>query len=174
MPDDPVKPPRFPYVAALLCAACLGAAVWTWMRFSYCWDIVPRDMHCPGKVKTHPLLGRFVRLRGILHSTKGEYASVGDVDPEPGAMHTEVLFARDMASQRGEQVTAKARVRINTYCDGDFQLVEYVLVDATASRLHGASIAGLVVGAMGLFVFPVALRHWLGERRTFREKDEGA
>jgi len=28
----------------------------------------------------------------------------------------------------------------------------------------------LVVGAMGVFVFTVALRHWLGERRKFREE----
>jgi hypothetical protein len=40
---------------------------------------------------------------------------------------------------------------------------------AEASRFTGASIAGLVVGAMGVFVFTVALRHWLGERRTARE-----
>lgn len=44
------------------------------------------------------------------------------------------------------------------------------VVDITASRLHGASIAGLVVGAMGVFVFTVALRHWLRERRRFREE----
>jgi hypothetical protein len=37
------------------------------------------------------------------------------------------------------------------------------------SRFTGASVAGLVVGAMGAFVFAVALRHWLGERRRFRE-----
>ena len=40
----------------------------------------------------------------------------------------------------------------------------------TASRFTGASIAGLVVGAMGVFVFTVALRHWLRERRKFREQ----
>ena len=36
MPDDPAKQPRFPYVAALLCVACVGAAVWTWMRYPNC------------------------------------------------------------------------------------------------------------------------------------------
>jgi hypothetical protein len=40
----------------------------------------------------------------------------------------------------------------------------------TASRWHLASIAGLVVGAMGVFVFTVALRHWLRER-TAAESD---
>ena len=42
----------------------------------------------------------------------------------------------------------------------------YLSLDTTASRFHGASVAGLVVGAMGVFVFTVALRHWLGERRA--------
>ncbi len=46
---------------------------------------------------------------------------------------------------------------------------EGLVVDVEAGRLHGASIAGLVVGAMGVFVFTVALRHWLKERRAFGE-----
>ncbi len=49
-----------------------------------------------------------------------------------------------------------------------------VRIDTDASRFTGASIAGLVVGAMGVFVFTVALRLWLRERRKFRERDEGA
>ncbi len=44
MSDDPAKPhARFPYVAALLCAACIGAAVWTWMRYSYAWEVTPEQ-----------------------------------------------------------------------------------------------------------------------------------
>jgi hypothetical protein len=39
----------------------------------------------------------------------------------------------------------------------------------TASRFHPASIAGLAVGAMGCFVFSVAFRHWLRERRAWRD-----
>ena len=42
--------------------------------------------------------------------------------------------------------------------------LDWPWLDTTASRFHGASIAGLVVGAMGVFVFTVALRHWLRER----------
>jgi hypothetical protein len=45
-----------------------------------------------------------------------------------------------------------------------------VRIDTAASRLTGASVTGLVVGAMGVFVFAVALRHWLGEHRRFREE----
>jgi len=36
--------------------------------------------------------------------------------------------------------------------------------DTTASRFHPASIAGLVVGAMGCFIFGLYLRAWLRER----------
>jgi len=28
MSDDPARPPRFPWIAAALCAACVGAAAW--------------------------------------------------------------------------------------------------------------------------------------------------
>jgi hypothetical protein len=38
-------------------------------------------------------------------------------------------------------------------------------LDTTASRFHGASIAGLVVGAFGSFVFALYLRQWLQERK---------
>jgi hypothetical protein len=40
------------------------------------------------------------------------------------------------------------------------------LLDARASRFHGASIFGLAVGAMGVFVFTLCLRAWLRERRA--------
>ncbi len=43
-------------------------------------------------------------------------------------------------------------------------------VNALSGRFTGASVAGLVVGAMGVLVVTVALRHWLGERRKFREE----
>jgi hypothetical protein len=40
----------------------------------------------------------------------------------------------------------------------------HFVFDATASRFHPASIAGLVVGAMGAFVFGLYLRRWAKER----------
>jgi len=42
------------------------------------------------------------------------------------------------------------------------------VVDTTASRFHPASIAGIVVGAMGVFVFVFGLylRRWVKERRA--------
>ncbi|MHC5053661.1 MAG: hypothetical protein ACYTKD_02965 [Planctomycetota bacterium] len=40
--------------------------------------------------------------------------------------------------------------------------------DMTASRFTGASVAGLVVGAMGRFIFGLYLRGWLRERPALR------
>jgi hypothetical protein len=34
------------------------------------------------------------------------------------------------------------------------------------SRFHPASVAGLVVGAMGCFIFGLYLRRWLRERKA--------
>jgi hypothetical protein len=38
-------------------------------------------------------------------------------------------------------------------------------IDPAASRWTGASVAGLVVGAMGILIFALHLRRWLGVRR---------
>jgi len=40
------------------------------------------------------------------------------------------------------------------------------LIDATASRFRPASIAGLVVGVVGCFLFGMYLRRWLRERKA--------
>ena len=52
---NPGKPHRFPYVAAFLCAACVGGAVWTWMRYSYVWDTDTTALNQPlrGRHTTH-------------------------------------------------------------------------------------------------------------------------
>ena len=41
-----------------------------------------------------------------------------------------------------------------------------VVVDTRSGRLTGAAVAGLVVGAMGVFIFGLYLRRWLLERRA--------
>jgi hypothetical protein len=45
-------------------------------------------------------------------------------------------------------------------------------LDTTASRFHPASIAGLVVGAMGVFIFGLYLRRWLVERKALASQPE--
>ena len=31
----------FPWIQLFFCIACLAMAGWTWLRFSYCWDVKP-------------------------------------------------------------------------------------------------------------------------------------
>ena len=49
-----------------------------------------------------------------------------------------------------------------------------VCVNADVGRWTGASVAGLVVAAMGVFVFAVYLRMWVEKHRAWRKEAEGA
>ena len=169
------KPSRFPYVAALLCAACVGAAAWTWMRYSYCWDAVGLD-----KERLREWEGRYVLISGhILQSGPdanapgavvtvlyGGYETALRIDATPGAETWIPLLGRHRRWNRGEMQRFEARLVLRErfgsvpfYCMPGRRVL---VLDLTSGRCHGASIAGLVVGAMGVFVFAVALRHWLG------------
>ncbi len=179
MLDNPSRLPRFPYVAALLCAACVGAAAWMWMAHSYAWDVTVKDVHyLAGDLyprdddyeDTRQRSGKYVRVRGLVVSTLS-------VDKQ-----TRFLY---LANAQEPDVQAMVRVRNASELDGQLEATGRVMklsgyewwhgyppvVDTTASRFTGASVAGLVVGAMGVFVFAVALRHWLGERSKFREEE---
>ena len=186
------KPPKFPYVAAALCAACVGAAAWTWMRYSYAQLLSPRDLvrEESGMSFGAVLLG--IRLEGAYVLVRGESSGSWDLDGSPvvclsdpsdrrrrvevlllGTRKRPVLQDKDEALAVhvvGTETTVTGRV----VALDDGSSVALLALSITASRFTGASIAGLVVGAMGVFVFTVALRHWLGERRKFREAAEGA
>jgi len=196
MPDDPAKPPRFPYVAALLCAACVGATVWTWMRYSYAWDAVPASFFEFDPAKCGPsynplpdnsMLGRYVRLRGKV--TGVVLSDLDEVTHEGAA--TYVLLVGDPCYTTSVRVPASLQpsapkgsedVFLGRVVFGDRWAfpspsawpVLQAEINTAASRFTGASVASVVVGAMGVFVFTVASRHWLGERRRFRERDKRA
>ena len=168
--------PRFPYVAALLCAACVGAAAWLWMEHSYATGITPKEMKAGWKRNaddlwgsTHPLLGRYVKLRGIstgkvwTHPYGRSYLFVDD--PTDEREEAQVCISQGQTADRGAAVSFAGRVAFHDRCCGCGQGL-FVTVDTTASRFTGASVAGLVVGAMGVFVFAVAFRDWLGECRA--------
>jgi hypothetical protein len=46
------------------------------------------------------------------------------------------------------------------------------LLRAGVSRFHSASVGGLIVGAMGCFIFGLYLRWWLRERRATAHQSE--
>jgi hypothetical protein len=112
----------------------------------------------------HPLRGRYICLRATIvdgAENHGPIASkyvylLADInDPSlQWAWYTDEPIAPG---------TTKHRCRMSLTKHGNSE------VDAPAGRFTGASIAGLVVGAMGVFVFSVALRHWLRERRAIME-----
>jgi len=205
MTDDPAKPPRFPFIAALFCSACLGAAGWTWMKYSYAWSV---PCSCEPWIFTHQrkrydATGYISRLRELgislpndwgrsmtasldfdFRSAQGKYVQVSGrlkrledgylavTDDEGRGMYVCLPSHRPIESATVQPieygiVRLKGRPRFDVWVDGT---VAALVVDTTASRFTGASIAGLVVGAMGVFVFTVALLHWLGEWRKFREE----
>jgi len=161
---------RFPWVQLVFCLACLTMTVWTWMRYSYVWDVVPEEFwkesdhmgsynpvieeKSTGEVvvaeryMNHALAGYFLRVRGPSDcvGVQGGIVHVGwpgrmDVKPSPTAAF-------------------EGRARVETMTGGFFAIV----LDTSDSRLHGASVAGLVVGAMGCFIFGLYLRRWLREK----------
>jgi len=189
MPERESKrqPPRFPYVAALLCAACVGAAVWTWMRYSCAWDVPLQELakgYTDPRVKQR-WVGRRARL---LVSERGQWVAERSLsEPTPSAPGNRALPVPYYRSERQVFWRAKAngvysvsvacvtsRAQLPVESAGELEWVTgrimgagpEVVLDADASRFTGASIAGLVVGAMGVFVFTVALRHWLKERKA--------
>jgi hypothetical protein len=66
------------------------------------------------------------------------------------------------------------RARITEYYTEEASSSYRLSVDEGSGRLHGASVAGLVVGAMGVFVFVVALRHWLREKKMRENESPSA
>ncbi len=193
------KPPRFPYVGVLLAATCLAAAVWTWMRHSYCWDVCVEDLvtrTASPEVHSWPpyvespnryMIGRYVLLRGSFTTVGGGHPSMLmccrqieiDFNDEPCGVW--VFLGRETPRNRTLNGSGEYKGRVcetmgtmsewwaikdfdKPYVTGPWP--EGLAVCATASRFHPASIAGLMVGAMGLFVLTLALGHWLRKWRA--------
>ena len=132
-------------------------------------------------------LDRYVRVRGEVRDTGRETWR----GPRPGGFrraglklhrasangnHFNLVLPESTGNTTRRADHFEGRVHGVTYLPHSYSstMVYTVALDAAASRFHGASIAGLVVGAMGVFVFTAALRHWLREQRRFREAAEGA
>jgi len=202
MPDDAARLPRFPFVAAALCAACVGMAAWTWMRYSYCSDVtrpMARQLaeRAIAPIGTNRLsrsiVGKWVALRGMRtsHWDEDEFSSEGElrfwhiplISEGAGSyakIPTRPEFDVAWHDLSGKVIWSPQRqqVFLGRVADNPFARSwigsPLGAVDTTATRLTGASIAALVVGAMGVFVFTVALRHWLGERRASAAPAEDA
>jgi hypothetical protein len=125
-----------------------------WMAYSYAWRIVPDDLGI-----CEP--DGYVRLRAVVDDA-------GDAGPGEGrsmllvtapACSNVGVFVKVPRGSRwvtGGSITFTGRA---VQREGD-TVSQYLMVDTTRSRLHPASIAGLVVGAWGTFVFLAAFLHW--------------
>lgn len=181
MPDtegNPARPPRFPFVALAHCAACVAAAVWVWVMYSYVVDVTVPD------ALSHLTAGRrpYVRLHAEVDRIRRPVRLVIPAGRDPLAVCIRAPLPRGLPFIVCLREGAKRPEGVDAQFTGRLCLVDATTgasgpvpaVDTTRSRLTGASVAALVIGAMGIFVFAVALRHWLEERGAWREKTAGA
>ena len=158
---------RFPLVQLVFCVACLTMTVWTWMRYSYAWEVTPSQFFVIDPDRSDPpseidpaLNDYYVCVHGCLRQL-----------PEGGHPGTMKYVVTDW---QGFVVVTARPDRTATpgdsieFCGRAFAWrgAFFPTVDATFSRFHPGSIAGLVVGAMGCFVFGLYLRRWLRERKA--------
>ena len=170
---------RFPWVQLVFCLACLGMATWTWMRYSYCWSmsqdyVFQHSTTIEKKAWPH---GAFVVVRGtrLAGGVQARVAyepnvCVDRADWEMGCWFN--LLPLDLEGSEPfvlEEVSVVGRVDEEGACMtrhiGSLAYMNPRIL-LGASRLTGASVAGLVVGAMGCFILGLYLRGWLRERKA--------
>ena len=177
---DPTPFARFPWGPALLCVGCLVMCAYTWMRYSFCWEAMPFPTYI---TRPNNLEGRFVRTSGrckFVAPGPGDYGEPFVLLDVPYTIavvanrHYEgircaedmhVIISSGALYEEGETVTFTGRVLVEEDST-DYPDIVAACLDTTASRFHPASIAGLVVAAMGAFVFGLYLRRYMKERRV--------
>jgi len=181
-PDPTTPGARFPWAAAAFACACVATAAWTYMLFSYAWPISLRDlgrrrMPARGLARheaMHPMLDRYVVVTGILvkrpleatmmFPPSGWLLRLGDRHPKHQISgFSRVCHLRGVSTKVGTPMEIRGRLAVHESWSSIPTVSLYV--DATRSRWTGASVAGLVVGAMGVFIFALHLRRWLRVRR---------
>ena len=175
-PVDGSPRPRFPWVAVPLCAACLAAAAWCWMRYSYCWELGPEDVGRAtwGKWSVRWPHWAYAEVAGKLadseftqRDSRGRYAVIVR-NPRYAFM---VVRARGSGSapppMTGELRLFRGRLSSLQYPLADNMDGAFFALDADAGRWTGASVAGLVVGAWGVFLLGWSTRIWLRRVREF-------
>jgi hypothetical protein len=180
--SDPehARQPRFPWVALALALASVAGAVWLWMEYSYAWHAAPTDLWVrerprgfggkdpPGLMWTaerwepiYPnswLAGKYVRLRSsglVVAGTRQPVRETVWLKPRHRS------FRPNRTTLNHDAVLEGRVVWVSPY--GSREYLQLGL-DTTAGRLTGASVAGLVVGAWGVFIFAAAFLHWRSRR----------
>ena len=160
------------------------------MKYSYCWPIsvgVIAEPVCRGEAgmpPALPCLGRFVEVTGTVRdadtyeNTPADELDSGRVLPEryttvyldwegnDTAFGEVALECVTPLPESGSKVTLRGRLDSTGFVCSHRGFVDHYVLDGTLGRLHPASVAGLVVGAMGCFIFGIYLRRWLVERNA--------
>ncbi len=166
---------RFPWIQLAFCLACLAMAGWTWMRYSYAWDVTPVGLYgseCSVAAASYVRVWGKTRLDRLYVPTKAApgaayNVAVVDGDGQHEVFLTGVVDPRLRECWEGRLVwyyqTHKQTAGLSPFQPDYWQMPA---IDVSASRFHPASVAGLVVGAMGCFIFGLYLRGWLRERKA--------
>jgi hypothetical protein len=173
------------------------------MRFSYAWEVTPSQLADVKVSDMARWKGRYIHLRGIVSRQarvpewKMTVVGVRDATQErframalvpfatiPSRNEAVILGGRlwkgkdYLTTCRGELLWGKVVAPGNTPPSAATMELEDKTQDAicgliVVSRFHGASVAGLVVGAMGCFIFGLYLRAWLRERKALASEPPG-
>ena len=156
---------RFPWVQLVFCIACLSMAAWTWMRYSYAWEVTPKELD------DTPFQGDPTKVGSPsprpdsrwLDGPSRELLKWTPPDWEHPFRHP--LLGRYVSNHAEDAQAFSGRVVYKSRITRGGSTIEpYLAVDKSRSRFTGESIAGLIVGSMGVFIFSLYLRSWLGER----------
>jgi len=166
---------KFPWVQLAFCLACLTMTAWTWIRYSYAWDVTPDDLWLKMDGTERPPHSFWIKSSDQSLWYWGNYES-NDIYAKvagqvfllqdstivirlsgPSEPKFRDVWSPDTEWPGPEQHTLLGRLSWTP---------DIWTLHTTASRFHGASIAGIVVGAMGVFIFGLYLRRWVKERRA--------
>jgi hypothetical protein len=143
------------------------------MACSYAWDVTPKDI-LEGRMPRLPGCppeGTYVAIRTKMADVPGD-RHVGAIsmrlqDPDNSDVFLYAYTPWQVAPPPGRHHNATIIGRAPHEPGAGLKEGQWKSIDTGSSRFTGASVAGLVVGAMGVFVFGAALRHWLNRRRAF-------
>jgi hypothetical protein len=156
-------------------------AGWTWMSYSYAWEVSAEQLRAYEEQSERGLEGTRTYFR--LHTAVIRYNYVGeqlyfsrmgeDVHLRGGSgqeVVLDVVLPLEPRPEPGTQVLLRGRLARTPYlivnaARRTLPTSDWAF-DTTASRFTGASVAGLVVGAMGCFIFGLYLRRWLIGRKA--------
>jgi len=166
--------PGFPWVQLVFCIACLSMMAWTWMRYSWVVDTTVENLIVAGwadETSWRHSPTTLVRFRGSTHyvgSGSGDglrVLSVCSPDARNGQINVLIPNSQYTYSECFNTRTYEGRVFYRSVWTESGPR-SYTTIDTTAPRLVPPSVAGLVVGVMGVFIFGLYLRRWLRERKA--------